>query len=264
MERDQRSPVIALTDDTWLLVLTGAGVSAESGIPTFRASDGLWENHPVDKVATLPGFRADPALVWRFYSERRAHAKRCSPNPGHLTLAAVERQLGDRFLLATQNVDGLHRKAGSQRIVEMHGSLWLTRCSDCNRPPFADEAEYLDGTVPGCKVCGTSGRPALLRPHIVWFGEMLDPDDLQRIDDFAQTASRGRFVFLAVGTSGVVYPAAGLVRVAARLGAETWLANAEPPENASLFRSFLQGKSGEILPRLFSLDGNPLGCAGLP
>ena len=167
-------------------MLTGAGVSAESGIPTFRASDGLWESQPVEKVATLSGFRADPALVWRFYSERRAHGKACTPNPGHLSLAAVERRLGDRFLLATQNVDGLHRKAGSERLVEMHGSLWLTRCSECERPPFPDEAEYLDGTLPQCKVCSDSGRRALLRPHIVWFGEMLDPDDLQRIDDFAQ------------------------------------------------------------------------------
>ena len=251
MPNDEQSAV-RVTDNTWVLVLTGAGVSAESGIPTFRAAGGLWENQTVDKVATPQGFRADPKLVWRFYSERRAQAKNCSPNAGHTALASLERRLGDRFLLATQNVDGLHLRAGSVRVVEMHGSLWKTRCSACDAPPFQDDAEYMAGNLPTCRPCAAANRVALLRPHIVWFGEMLDPDDLQRIDEFAQAASRGRFVFIAIGTSGAVYPAAGLVSVAAKLGADTWLVNADPPENASHFAHFVQGKSGEVLPRLFA------------
>src|SRR5688572_32468449 len=109
-----------LDDDTWVMVMTGAGVSAESGIPTFRAAGGLWESHPVEKVASPEGFRSDPSLVWRFYSQRRDGARACVPNPGHKALVELEERIGDRFLLATQNVDGLHRKAGTERLVELH------------------------------------------------------------------------------------------------------------------------------------------------
>jgi NAD-dependent deacetylase len=239
---------IELTQDTWVLVLTGAGISAESGVPTFRGSNGLWENHPVEHVASPGGFAADPALVWRFYSYRRAGAKGVAPNPGHAALVELERRLGDRFLLATQNVDNLHRRAGSERLVEMHGNLFLTRCSGCARPPFPDDTVYPDGTVPECDACG-----APLRPHIVWFGERLDPKDLMRIDDFLRRASRSgsKRVFLAVGTSGAVYPAAGLVNEASDFGAETWLVNADPSDNRSRFEHFVQGQSGQILPSLF-------------
>ena len=133
---------IRIDDETRVLVLTGAGVSAESGIPTFRGSGGLWESHPVEFVASPRGFRENPSLVWRFYSERRAHAGKCSPNPGHRALVELEERLGDRFLLATQNVDGLHRKAGTQRLVELHGNLFHTRCDRCDRAPFEDHALY--------------------------------------------------------------------------------------------------------------------------
>jgi NAD-dependent deacetylase len=247
-------PPIPIDDDTWVLVLTGAGVSAESGIRTFRDAGGLWEDHPVDQVATPEGFAADPALVWRFYSARRAKAKTCAPNPGHRALRDLELRLGDRFLLATQNVDGLHGQAGSKRVVEVHGSLFLTRCSVCARPPFADDREYTDGP-PLCDACAAQGRRALLRPHIVWFGEMLDPAVLGRIAAFMRAACRHRFVFLAAGTSGVVYPAAGMVIEARASGALTWLVNAEPADNARHFEHFVQGPSGEILPRL--LGGPP-------
>lgn len=249
--REAQPAQIPIDDDTWLLVLTGAGVSAESGIPTFRAADGLWESHRVEDVATPQGFLANPALVWRFYSERRAHAENCAPNPGHVALAAVEKRLGDRFLLATQNIDGLHQKAGSERVVEMHGSLYKTRCSSCDRVPFADHSLYKDGTLPACVLCEQRGRFALLRPHIVWFGEMLDAGDMEKIDAFARRAARGRFVFLAVGTSGAVHPAAGLVDAATRLGADTWLVNADPPDNRSRFTHFVRGFSGRVLPHLF-------------
>lgn len=233
--------------DTWMLVLTGAGISAESGIPTFRGIDGLWENLPVEQVASPEGFARDPSRVWRFYSQRRKGARSCQPNPGHRALVELERRLGDRFLLATQNVDGLHRKAGSERLVEMHGQLFSSRCSSCDREPFPDERSYDAGELPRCDRCGDG----LLRPHIVWFGELLDPEDLSRIDAFVnRAASAKRFVFLAVGTSGAVYPAAGLVSVAKRAGAETWLVNADPAENGALFDHFVRGKSGELLPEL--------------
>ncbi len=237
---------------TRLLVLTGAGVSAESGVPTFRDANGLWENHPIEQVATPEGFRADPGLVWRFYSERRRKARNVAPNPGHEALAAVEERMGERFLLVTQNVDGLHRRAGSRALVEIHGSLFETRCFHCDRPPFADDSEHLTGDVPACERCAAAGRRGLLRPAIVWFGEMLDFAQLQRIQAFLAEARRGRLVFLAVGTSGVVYPAAGLVQEARAAGGETWLVNLEPPENRSAFDAFVEGPSGRVLPDLFA------------
>lgn len=241
---------LRIDDDTHLFVLTGAGVSAESGVPTFRDSNGLWEKHPVEKVASPEGFAEDPALVWRFYSQRREAAKKVQPNAGHFALAEIERRLGDRFLLATQNVDGLHPRAGSTRLVEMHGSLWKTRCSRCDRAPFADEASYDAKTLPGCGECHQRGEFALLRPHIVWFGEMLDRKDLGAIETFFRRAAKHRFVFIAAGTSGQVYPAAQLVETAAELGADTWLINAEAPANVGAFEHVELGKSGELLPRL--------------
>jgi NAD-dependent deacetylase len=235
--------------DTRLLVLTGAGVSAESGVPTFRDANGLWESHPIEQVATPEGFDADPRLVWRFYSERRRKAKTVHPNPGHLALAEAEGRMGNRFLLVTQNVDGLHRRAGSRRLVEIHGSLFETRCSVCRRAPFPDEREYL-GDPPPCEECRARGRDGLLRPAVVWFGEVLDPMRLSEISSFIDDA-RGHLVFLAVGTSGVVYPAAGLVVQARAAGGETWLVNAEAADNTRAFHHFVKGPSGKVLPELF-------------
>jgi NAD-dependent deacetylase len=242
---EERLPI---DEHTSLLVLTGAGVSAESGIPTFRAAGGLWESHPVEQVASPQGFARDPALVWRFYSERRRKALPCAPNPGHYALAALEARLKDRFLLATQNVDGLHRKAGSERLVELHGNLFLSRCSCCALAPFPDEAEHMGPELPTCPACAERGRQSLIRPHIVWFGEMLDPEHLERVERFMRESRR--LVFLAVGTSGAVWPAAGLVVTARTHGGATWLVNAEPPENAAFFEHFRQGRSGELLPGL--------------
>jgi NAD-dependent deacetylase len=243
-------PVAALPldDRTWLLVLTGAGVSAESGVPTFRGIDGLWRTHPVETVASPDGFDADPALVWEFYSERRAMAAEVAPNAGHLALARAEARLGERFLLVTQNVDGLHRRAGSQRMVELHGNLFTSRCSKCLRPPFDDATVYHPSVVPACEVCG-----ARLRPHIVWFGELLEERNLAAIDSFLQRAAGAPLLFLAAGTSGAVYPAAGLVDVAKRAGAKSWLVNVDAADNAQRFDCVLRGKSAELLPQL--LDG---------
>jgi NAD-dependent deacetylase len=240
-----------IDDDTRLLVLTGAGVSAESGIPTFRDAGGLWEQHRVEDVASPEGFARDPALVWRFYSQRRAGMAPCKPNAGHVALAAIERRLGDRFLLATQNIDGLHVAAGSERVVELHGNLYTTRCSVCDRPPFEDREAYADGHVPACGRCDARQQFAVLRPHIVWFGEALDPAKMGRVEEFLLDAKGHRLVFLAVGTSGAVYPAAGLVGVARRMGGETWLINRERAANADAFEHYVEGPSGEVLPSLF-------------
>ena len=236
----------ALDDTTRVLVLTGAGVSAESGIPTFRGSGGLWENHSFERLASPEGFAQDPDLVWKFYSWRRSAAEQCRPNPGHVALARVEEALGDRFLLVTQNVDGLHRAAGSHRVREIHGNLFTSRCSSCTRTPFEDRSLHEAG-APRCDLCG-----GLLRPHIVWFGEMLAPSHVEAIDEFLEHGRGQRLIFLAAGTSGVVYPAAGLVDLARRHRAETWLVNAEPAENAHRLHHFIQGKSGEVLPELLS------------
>lgn len=244
-------PSLPLDERTHVLVLSGAGVSAESGLPTFRDANGLWENHPVEEVASPEGFARDPERVWRFYSERRAAAANVRPNAGHEALAALERRLGDRFLLVTQNVDGLHQRAGSQRVIELHGSLVHSRCTVCDRPPFFDPEAHA-GSLPRCDRCAARGRQALLRPHIVWFGEALDPTHFDRIDEFLIHGARhGQNLFLAVGTSGLVYPAAGLVLRARAFGASTWLVNAEPAENAAAFGRFVRGQSARILPALF-------------
>lgn len=239
---------LRIDKETRLLVLTGAGVSAESGIPTFRGGNGLWENHPVEQVASPDGFWKDPSLVWRFYSQRRAGAAPCKPNPGHLAMAEWERKLGNRFLLATQNIDGLHRAAGNQNVVELHGNLFTTRCSRCERDPFKDTLVYPEGTVPLCGHCG--GK---LRPHIVWFGENLDERDLLQVEDFLGRKDT-RLVFMAVGTSGAVWPAAGFVGEARERGGETWLVNADPADNTHQFHYFVQGRSGEVLPDLVTID----------
>ena len=239
---------LPLDDRSWLLALTGAGVSAESGVPTFRGIDGLWRSFPVEQLASPEGFDADPARVWEFYSERRSRAGEVTPNAGHTALAQAEARLGERFLLVTQNVDGLHRRAGSRRLVELHGNLFTSRCSKCSRPPFPDDTVYPAGTVPSCDVCG-----ARLRPHIVWFGEMLEERNLAAIETFLAQARGGPLYFLAAGTSGAVYPAAGLVDVARRAGAKSWLVNADAADNAQHFDNIVRGKSGELLPRLLGV-----------
>lgn len=228
-----------------VLVLTGAGVSAESGVPTFRGMNGLWEGHRVEEVASPEGFAKDPQLVWRFYSLRREGAAKVHPNPGHQAIAALEQRLGDRFLLATQNVDGLHARAGSKRMLAIHGELFQSRCERCN-VPFADAQTYFSAPLPRCGEC-----QGAIRPHIVWFGEMLDPTHLEKVGDFIQDAGE-LLVFLAVGTSGQVYPAAGLVDAARAVGGKTVLVDAAPSdEYAARFDQVFRGKSGELLPTLF-------------
>ncbi len=227
-----------------VLVLTGAGVSAESGVPTFRGMNGLWEGHRVEEVASPEGFAADPALVWRFYSRRRADAAAVQPNPGHLALAALEARLGDRFLLATQNVDGLHARAGSRRVLAIHGELFKSRCERC-RVPFDDASTWFEPPLPRCATC-----QGAVRPHIVWFGEHLDATHLDTVGDFIEAAGR-HLVFLAVGTSGQVYPAAGLVDAAKVVGGQAWLVDLSPSAGyAARFDHVVNGQSGDVLPAL--------------
>src|SRR5260370_780188 len=166
---------ISITPTDRLFILTGAGISAESGLPTFRASDGLWAGHRIEDVCTPEALEENPALVWEFYSQRRAHCAKAEPNPGHRALAELEAKLGDRFFLCTQNVDDLHERAGSQRMVHMHGELAKSRCEgECGRPPVEDRTVYASLDEVARCACG-----ARLRPHIVFFGEM--PLDMPRI-----------------------------------------------------------------------------------
>jgi NAD-dependent deacetylase len=247
---------LPIGDTTRLLVLTGAGISAESGLATFRGSGGLWENEPVEDVATPRGFARDPARVWRFYSARRAAAALAHPNAAHLALAQAEERMGDRFLLATQNVDGLHLRAGSRRVVELHGSLWRTRCSRCGRPPFDDRSFPVEPPIPTCDRCARDGRePAFLRPAIVWFEEALDALDVTVVGEFLGSAAEAGapLLFLAVGTSGTVWPVAGYVEYARAIGASTWLANLERPDNAGAFDHVVEGPATRVVPRLLGL-----------
>lgn len=241
-----RSNQIAIRDEDRVFVLTGAGISAESGLATFRGSDGLWEGERVEDVASPGGWERDPARVWRFYSLRRAAAAAAQPNPAHFALAELERKLGERFFLCTQNVDNLHERAGSRNLVHMHGELFESRCESCTGKPFADARLYPGAAEhPFCQ-CG--GR---IRPNIVWFGER--PFHLERIFEELRRCS----VMLVVGTSGVVQPAASFVdwangrdgRRAAAL--RTYYVGPEHPANAAAFTRVFEGKAGELLPELF-------------
>ena len=188
-----------------VVVLTGAGVSAESGIPTFRASDGLWEGHRIEDVATPQGFGRDPALVWQFYNARRDNLRNAAPNPGHRALVGMEERWRDGFALVTQNVDGLHRLAGNRNVFEVHGSLYRTRCTGCGR--IEERGLEPLGELPHCPHCG-----ALLRPDVVWFHEQLPQDTWAA----ALEAVHDCDCLLVVGTSAVVHPAASLIPLAKR------------------------------------------------
>lgn len=220
-------------------VLTGAGVSAESGVPTFRASDGLWEGHRIEDVASPIGWHRDPALVWNFYNARRDNVRSVRPNAGHHALVAMEKRWGDRFTLVTQNVDGLHLDAGSANVLEIHGSLRQTRCLACGT--VADRGLELLGAAPECPQC--RGQ---LRPHIVWFGEGLDDD----VWSAAMNAAHECDVFLVVGTSAVVHPAASLIPIARRKGASVIEVNLTPTEASVYADVGLYGPSGVMLPKL--------------
>jgi len=222
-----------------VFILTGAGLSADSGIPTFRGLGGLWRNHRIEEVASPLAWHRDPQLVWEFYSMRRRVASAAKPNPAHFALAKLESVLQDRLFGCTQNVDNLHERAGSRTVLHMHGQLFKSRCDTCSRPPFDDTNLWEPpAEVPRCQ-CG--GR---IRPHICWFGEV--PFGLDRINRALDQCT----LFIAIGTSGVVEPAASFVaQVSGR--ARTIYVGPENPANASSFTECYLGKAGEVLPNLF-------------
>jgi NAD-dependent deacetylase len=220
-------------------VLTGAGISAESGVPTFRGKDGLWKSYRAESLATPEAFERDPTLVWEWYDWRRGRIATVEPNPGHRVLAGWEETFED-FAVITQNVDGLHAKAGSRDVVELHGNIWKLRCTREGTVVETRETP-LPRIPPVCAACG-----ALLRPHIVWFGEALDPAVLDR----AFALSGACQAMLVVGTSAVIHPAASLPAAAARAGAKVIEINVEPTPLTAEADYFLQGKAGEILPLL--------------
>ena len=225
-----------------VFVLTGAGISAESGIPTFRGQDGLWEGHRIEDVATPQAFARNPELVWRFYSMRRSAAAVCKPNPGHIALARLEQKLGKRMFVCTQNVDGLHEAAGSIRVFHMHGQLFQSRCSNraCPSKPFEDTRTYQQRSeIPSCD-CG-----ALIRPHICWFNER--PFHMREVIPAIEQCS----IFLTVGSSGLVQPAASFPLIAMQNGAKTFYVGLESPSNRLAFDEITLGPAGEILPNLF-------------
>jgi NAD-dependent protein deacetylase/lipoamidase len=226
-----------------LFVLTGAGVSAESGLPTFRAEDGLWAGYRIEDVCTPEAWQRNPAEVWRFYAARREAGLKAEPNAAHVALAELEVRLGERYFLCTQNVDDLHERAGSRRLLHMHGELGKSRCgNECGREPVEDWRVYRSLEEVGRCACG-----ARLRPHIVFFGEV--PLEMDRIVEEIGRAT----VMVVVGTSGTVYPAAGFVSRARQTGARTVYVGPEAPLNAHAFTHVVTGKAGEVLPGLFEV-----------
>ncbi len=222
-------------------VLTGAGVSAESGVKTFRDEGGLWEGHDVEAVATPQGFKRDPSLVWKFYNARRNQLAEVKPNPGHFALAELQRRFGhDNFTLITQNVDGLHQKAGTANVLEVHGSLRRIRCSNVACDYEEDRDDALEG-LPECEKCAR-----YLRPAVVWFGEVL-PED---VFIAAKMAAKECDAFLVVGTSAVVWPGAWLILLAREFGANVIEVNLNPTDASSIVDVAMQGPSGVILPKL--------------
>jgi NAD-dependent deacetylase len=218
-----------------VVVLTGAGISAESGLPTFRDADGLWEGHRPEQVATPEAYAAEPAMVHRFYDARRAALLTVSPNPAHEALARLEGVLGDELSLVTQNIDDLHERGGSTRVHHLHGELRKARCTVCG------DVHPWDGDLierPACPACGEGD----LRPHVVWFGEV--PLGMDAVATTLETAD----LFVSIGTSGSVYPAAGFVQVARAAGAATLELNLVPSEGSAWFDEARHGPASELVP----------------
>jgi NAD-dependent deacetylase len=222
-----------------IVALTGAGISAESGVPTFRGEGGLWRGHRAQDLATPQAFQRDRAQVWAFYHYRRQLVDDCHPNPAHRILAEIESQLATRFTLITQNVDGLHRLAGNQNLIEIHGSLWQIKCSRCQQS-WQDRQIYPEDALPTCPNC-----EQVARPDVVWFGEGLDPALLEKSFEAVKSAS----IMLVIGTSAVVYPAAQLPVIAKQNGARLIEFNLEPTPLSQLADETYFEPAGSSLPR---------------
>ena len=227
-----------------VLCLTGAGMSADSGVATFRGAGGLWEGHRVEEVATPEAWRADPELVWRFYQLRRSALSGVLPNPGHEALVELEAELerrGEGFTLVTQNVDDLHERAGARGLLHMHGELAVLRCEVCGKR--VRDLEHTDSSsfLP-CEGCG---HPRL-RPDVVWFGEV--PYHLEAIERALMACTH----FLAIGTSGVVHPAAGFLELARARGARTWVLALERPKNCHPDDVYIEGRAKDTVRRVVS------------
>lgn len=218
------------------VILTGAGISSESGIATFRSTDGLWEKHSLEDVATPEGFMRDPALVHQFYNQRRAQLRTVEPNVAHQAIARLQKKMGEKVFLITQNIDDLHERGGSHQVLHMHGELFKARCMASGRvmdwrTDLSPESQ--------CNCCKPS---SVMRPHIVWFGEM--PLGMEHIYDALEKAE----LFVSIGTSGNVYPAAGFVAEARRHGAVTLELNLEPSAQQGLFTAGSYGLATKIVP----------------
>lgn len=223
-------------------MLTGAGVSAASGVPTFRGADGLWKNFKPESLATPQAFARDPKLVWEWYDWRRQTIAACEPNAAHRVLAEWSRRFPN-FTLITQNVDGLHEKAGTRDVVRLHGSIWEVSCwQRCAAAPprWRDDTPAFAEIPPRCPHCG-----GVIRPGVVWFGEQLDPEIVDRATDAAACD-----VFITAGTSAIVYPAAGFLELAKRHGAFTVEINPETTPATATVDLALQGGAEVVLPRI--------------
>lgn len=229
-----------LREASSVAALTGAGISAESGIPTFRGAGGLWREFRAEDLATPEAFARDPRLVWEWYDWRRGLIARAEPNAGHRALAELGRRTG-RFTLITQNVDGLHDRAGSRIVLKVHGDIWMVRCTACGR-------ETRDDRVPLPELPPRCGCGGLLRPGVVWFGEPLPANVWLE----AERATRQAEVFLVVGTAAVVYPAAGLVPLAKAAGAKVIEINLDETPYSAQVDCSLRGRAGELLPELMA------------
>lgn len=221
-----------------VVVLTGAGISAESGVPTFRGADGIWQHYRATDLATPEAFARDPELVWSFYNWRRELISRVTENRAHQALVTLEQIVPD-FTLVTQNVDGLHKRAGSSNVIEVHGNLWRVQCTECAR--IAVDMSVDMGKLPRCGECG-----GVLRPDVVWFGESLDGRLLNRAEEAARTCD----VMLVIGTSGIVYPVAFLPTLAKGGGAFVVEINMEETAVSPGLDMTILGKAGEIVPLL--------------
>lgn len=237
---DFEKAVQILNGSKYVIVLTGAGVSRESNVPTFRGTDGLWRNYDAMELATPEAFARDPKTVWEWYTWRQGLIGTCDPNPAHETLVEFE-QTGLLKSLITQNVDGLHRRAGSENVLEVHGNLWAMKCTSCDhRDRLTSPAEG----IPNCPQCGS-----YLRPDVVWFGEQLDPSIMNKVYNELEKAD----TIMVIGTSALVHPAASFPLVIRQQGGNIIEMNVEKTPLTSYSNVHLSGKAGEVLPRLKSL-----------